>query len=282
MSGALAARIRNAVPSVVATGMRRTALGAMVIGGLGLAACSGDAGNGLGGTVRMEWRTPRRVSATSDTTGNVKPSAALGGTPDTAGNAKPSATPAAKRDTVAADRRDTAGGARRDTAAGTAPSAAPVAGPTPAGPNRPGPANRPGAANNEPGRLVGSMRGRGVVVWCPGPKLAIITGVQGDTGVGLVVHPRDSLVPGAYRVLAPDSARAAAPAAAVVLRLMTRNAIEGYQGRSGALTIAEARDRHVSGQLQAEIEVVGGVQRYDFQGDLSDLPVQVGGPACPK
>jgi hypothetical protein len=125
------------------------------------------------------------------------------------------------------------------------------------------------------------MRGRGMVVWCPGPKLAIVTGVQGDTGVGLVVHPRDSLVSGTYPIRDADSARATAPAAAVALRLMSRNAIEGYQGRRGTLTVTDVRDRRFSGKLQAELEVVGGVGRRELQGELRDLPLTVGGPACP-
>ncbi|HEU4647531.1 MAG TPA: hypothetical protein VFS33_00630 [Gemmatimonadales bacterium] len=310
MSGALAGRVRHTALRAAAAGMRGMALGALVASGLGLAACRGDTGDGLGGSVRMEWRTPRHASATVDTTGTAAPGAtpaakrdtAAAGKRDTAGGAGRGTIGGAKRDTVGAAKRDstgaakpdTTGGAARDTAAGARPSEVPAARPAPAGGNRPGAANRPdradhpssenrpGAANNEPGRLVGAMRGRGVVVWCPGPKLAIVTGVQGDTGIGLVVYPRDSLVAGTYRVLSPDTARAAAPAAAVALRLMTRNAIEGFQGRSGTLTITEVRDRHFSGKLQAEIEVVGGVRRFDLQGELSDLPIQVGGSACPS
>jgi hypothetical protein len=126
------------------------------------------------------------------------------------------------------------------------------------------------------------MRGRGVVVWCSGPKLAIITGVQGDTGLGLVVHPRDSLVPGTYPIRDADSARTTAPAAALALRLMTRHAIEGFQGHSGTLTVTEVRDQRFSGKLQAEVDVVGGVRRLELRGELRDLPITAGGPACPS
>lgn len=334
MSGTLAVRVRHGGLAAVAAALRGMALGALVASGFGLAACRGGAGDGLGGSVRMEWRTPRHPPVTGETTDTATPGAApaanrdtlraakrdtagaakrdtAGGVKrDTTAGVKRGTTAAAKRDTTAAAKRDTtaaakrdttaaagrnpASGAARDTAARTRPSAAPAARPTPAGgnqpgaPNRPdradhpGAANRPGEATHEPGQLVGAMRGHGVVVWCPGPKLAIITGVQGDTGVGLVVYPRDSLVAGTYRVLGPDSARVAAPAAAVALRLMTRNAIEGFQGRSGTLTVAEVRNGRFSGKLQAEIDLVGAVRRLDLRGELDDLPVQVGSAACPS
>jgi hypothetical protein len=119
------------------------------------------------------------------------------------------------------------------------------------------------------------------VVWCPGPRLAIVTGVQGDTGVGLVIHPRDSLVPGAYPVLPPDSARTTAPAASVALRLMSRTAIEGYQGIGGTVTLTKVRGRRLSAKLRAEAQAVGAMKRLELEGELRDLPIQPGGPACP-
>jgi hypothetical protein len=126
------------------------------------------------------------------------------------------------------------------------------------------------------------MRGHGAVVWCPGPKLAIITAVQGDTGLGFVVHPRESLVPGTYPVLGADSARATSPAAAVALRLMTRSAVDGFQGRTGALTVTSTRDRRLSGKVRAELESVDGMRRLELEGEVRDLPIAVGGPSCPS
>jgi hypothetical protein len=128
--------------------------------------------------------------------------------------------------------------------------------------------------------MQGSMRGAGAVVWCAGPKLAIVTGVQGDTGLGLVIHPRDSLAPGVYPVLPPDSARTTAPAAAVALRLMSRTAVEGYQGTGGKVTVTKVGDHRLSGELRAEAQVVGAVQRLELEGEFRDLPIRVGGPAC--
>jgi hypothetical protein len=246
----------------------RAMLVALAAGGPGLVAgCSGEAGDELGGSVRLEWRIRRPVPGTARDRDSSQAGKA-GAAPDSSGGAARDTAASAQRGAKPGTKPDSTTGAQQRTAA-------------PARPAGPG-ASHTAAGDTASNRAEGSMQGRGTVVWCPSSKLAIITGVQGDTGVGLVVHPRDSLVPGTYPIRDADSARTTAPAAAVALRLMSRNAIEGYQGLDGALTITDVRDRRFSGKLRADVDVVGGVRRLDLQGELRDLPIAVGGAACPS
>jgi hypothetical protein len=127
----------------------------------------------------------------------------------------------------------------------------------------------------------GAMRGAGSVVWCAEPRLALVTAAQGDTGLGLVLHLRDSLGPATLPVVLPGDVRAPAPRAAVALRLLSRTAVEGYQADSGSVTLTAFKGERLSGRLRASAHAVNALGLLRMEGEFADLPVRRGGAGCP-
>jgi len=128
----------------------------------------------------------------------------------------------------------------------------------------------------------GRFSGRANAIWCPGAHIAQLTGMSGDTGVALLVHPADSLAAGRYPIVEPGSARTTAPAAALGLRLLGPNAVVGYQGASGVLVIERVAAGRLSGQFESTAKVVAALAgTVKLTGRFQDVPLATGGSACP-
>jgi hypothetical protein len=129
----------------------------------------------------------------------------------------------------------------------------------------------------------GRMSGRAGALWCRAARVALVTGVSGDTGVSLLIHPADSLVAGRYPIVAPDSARRAAPAAAVGLRVLARTAVVGYQSQSGTLTLERAAAGRVSGSFETTTKVAtAAAGTVKLAGRFQDVRVTADGTDCPR
>ncbi len=129
----------------------------------------------------------------------------------------------------------------------------------------------------------GRMSGRAGALWCREARVALVTGVSGDTGVSLLIHPADSLVAGRYPIVEPDAARRAAPAAAVGLRVLARTAVVGYQGQSGTLTLERAAPGRVSGSFEATAKVAtAAAGTVKLAGRFQDVRVTPDGTDCPR
>jgi hypothetical protein len=146
------------------------------------------------------------------------------------------------------------------------------------------------ARDREEGRLEaswtgaekGGMSGKATAIWCRRAGIAQLTAVQGDTGIGLLIHPTDSLVAGQYPIVEAASARAKAPAATLGLRLMTQIAVVGYQARGGRLTLERVRGARISGRFDAKANVVTAeAGAITVNGRFLDVPLAPGGRACP-
>jgi hypothetical protein len=128
----------------------------------------------------------------------------------------------------------------------------------------------------------GRMSGRAGALWCRAARVALVTGVSGDTGVSLLIHPADSLVAGRYPIVAPDTARRAAPAAAVGLRVLARTAVVGYQSQSGTLMLEQAAPGRVSGSFEATAKVAtAAAGTVRLAGRFQDVRVTADGTDCP-
>jgi hypothetical protein len=139
------------------------------------------------------------------------------------------------------------------------------------------------------GASKGRMNGPAKAIWCHAAKLAQVTATQGDTGLGLLIHPTDSLVAGPYRILQPAGARATSPGAALGLRLITAVAVVGYQASGGTLILdqvrsgGQSRGTRISGRFDAKASAAATpAGSITVQGRFLDVPVAPGGEACPR
>ncbi|MGE5686753.1 MAG: hypothetical protein ACM34D_04550 [Gemmatimonadota bacterium] len=133
------------------------------------------------------------------------------------------------------------------------------------------------------GAEQGRMSGRAWAVWCREARVAVVTGMSGDTGVSLLIHPPDSLAAGRYPIVEPDTARRAAPAAAVGLRLLGRTAVVGYQGQSGTLTLERAASGRVSGRFEATAKIASALAgTVKLAGRFRSVRVTADGGDCPR
>jgi hypothetical protein len=146
-----------------------------------------------------------------------------------------------------------------------------------------------GVSLSREGRLeavwTGSDKGRmaapATAIWCREARIAQVSGLIGDTGVSLLIHPDDSVAEGRYRIVDPDSARNSR-AAAIGLRLLGQTAVVGYQGRSGWLTIERVARGRLSGQFESTAKVVTALAgTVKLSGRFQNVPVRPGGSACP-
>jgi hypothetical protein len=132
------------------------------------------------------------------------------------------------------------------------------------------------------GTTKGRMSGTATAVWCNAARIAQVTAIQGDTGLGLLIHATDSLVPGAYPISEPARARAKAPGAALGLRLVTEVAVVGYQAGGGTLTVEEAGGARISGRFDAKASAPAPASgTLSVNGRFLDVPVVPGGAGCP-
>jgi hypothetical protein len=128
----------------------------------------------------------------------------------------------------------------------------------------------------------GRLSARATAIRCPEAHIVQLTGMSGDTGVALLVHPADSLAPGRYPIVEPGSARTTAPAAALGLRLLGTNAVVGYQGASGAVVIERVAAGRLSGRFESIAKVaVALAGTVKLTGRFQDVPLAAGGSACP-
>src|SRR5215210_6606749 len=80
------------------------------------------------------------------------------------------------------------------------------------------------------GADTGKMAAPMTAEWCDVRRALEIRGVAGDTGLGLVLYPVDTIDADSYRVVLPEGADTAPPSAAIALRAFSTNTIQGYQG----------------------------------------------------
>ena len=109
--------------------------------------------------------------------------------------------------------------------------------------------------------------------WCGERRALEIRGVAGDTGVGLLLYPVDTIDADSYRVVLPEAADTHPPAAAIALRVYSTNTIQGYQGDSGTVILERAKDGELSGVIEARARSVVNDQLLIVTGKVRDLTI---------
>jgi hypothetical protein len=142
---------------------------------------------------------------------------------------------------------------------------------------------RPAAAGHLEAKWSGTDGGKlsapASAEWCAARRLLEIRAVTGDTGLALALYPKDTLVSGRYRVMAPIKAESLPPAAGIGLRWFTQNAVKGFQGDTGTVFLDRSPSGELSGSVAAGARSVVDTQRVTVQGTFEGLTVRAS-PAC--
>jgi hypothetical protein len=130
------------------------------------------------------------------------------------------------------------------------------------------------------GAETGTVRSPAFARWCPDRRFAEVLGIRGDTGVAIAIRDVDSITPGRYAAVLPDSADTTAPSATVALRFLSRTSITGYQSDSGAVTLVRGPDGTFDLNFQVRAKPPAAAARLTLHGDANGLPVRDGGFDC--
>jgi hypothetical protein len=115
-------------------------------------------------------------------------------------------------------------------------------------------------------------------LWCREGHWLEVTALLGDTGVGVVVYPEDSMRAGEYAVHDPTDSLASG--AAVALRWFGENAVYAFQGRSGSVTVTDESDGTVRGQFEARVVSVLRPETLAVAGTFRQVSVVSGEAGC--
>jgi hypothetical protein len=141
---------------------------------------------------------------------------------------------------------------------------------------REGPAPSPGGGQLDVrwgGRHGGAISSPAAAGWCGLRRVLEIRSVRGDTGIAMALYPGKTLAAGMYRVTDPAKAESIPPAAAVAVRWLTQNAVQGFQGDSGQVDLQRSSSGHLSGRLRARVRSVVDTQRIFLTGSFQDVTV---------
>jgi hypothetical protein len=140
-------------------------------------------------------------------------------------------------------------------------------------------AGEPQLAVSWGGKDSGSISAPATARWCELRRVFEFQAVRGDTGAALAVYPGPSLVPGTYPVVDPVKAESLPRAAAVALRWLGRNSVQGFQGESGQVVLQRSNGLF-SGRVTARARSVNDTQLISVRGTFHDLPARRDSLAC--
>lgn len=122
------------------------------------------------------------------------------------------------------------------------------------------------------GAHAGHFSARAEGEWCDSLHALEIHATAGDTGVGIVLYPADTLDAGRYSVHHPDVADTAPPpSAAVGLRWFSQTSVLGFQSDSGELTLERRPDGTLAGRFTAGAHAMTGKGQLRITGSFEGL-----------
>jgi hypothetical protein len=122
---------------------------------------------------------------------------------------------------------------------------------------------------------------RAVAEWCASLHLLEIRAVAGDTGMGIVLYPADTISPGVFPVRRPDVADTTRPpTAAVALRWFSKTTIMGYQGDTGRVTVERTPDGSLAGRFGIGARPLVTGARLTATGTFEDLRIAAAPVSC--
>jgi len=128
------------------------------------------------------------------------------------------------------------------------------------------------------GADTAQIRAPATALWCREGNWLEVTGLLGDTGVGVVLYPDDSVRAGEYAVHDPTDSLG--HGAAVALRWFGENAVYAFQSRSGSVSVAEESDGTMRGRFDARVVSVMRPETLAVTGTFRHVPVVPGEAGC--
>ena len=105
-----------------------------------------------------------------------------------------------------------------------------------------------------------------------------VTSLSGDTGVGVVVYPKDSIPAGSYAV--HDPADSLGQGAAVAIRWFGENAVHAFQSRTGSVSLTEDTVGMLSGAFEAVVVSIMRPETLRVEGTIQRVAVTGGAANC--
>jgi hypothetical protein len=132
--------------------------------------------------------------------------------------------------------------------------------------------------DHNPGRIdvrwTGADSGRltfpGTAHWCAQDTTLEIIAQRGDSGVGLVIFPADSLKTGSSPVTLPTDSMSR-PRSGLALRWFGETLITGFYSQAGATTVTSIRP--LAGSIQASLKSVVDGRTIEVRGTFSGFTV---------
>ena len=121
-------------------------------------------------------------------------------------------------------------------------------------------------------------RAQASAIWCKEGGWLEVTGLRGDTGVGVVVYPEDSIPAGSYAV--HDPADSLGQGAAVAIRWFGENAVHALQSRTGSVSLAEDTVGLLSGEFDAQVVSIMRPETLYVEGTIQRVAVTAGDANC--
>ena len=131
------------------------------------------------------------------------------------------------------------------------------------------------------GADTGTLAGAAVAEWCGGPPRLEITAVQGDSGIGILVYPTDTVRADSYPLLPPGGADSSRPAGAVALRWFGETAVKGFRSDSGSLILTRSPGGRLAGRFSAGLLSATDSSRLLARGTFRGLTVVPPARGCP-
>jgi hypothetical protein len=131
------------------------------------------------------------------------------------------------------------------------------------------------------GADTGKLAGGAVAEWCAAPPMLEITAVQGDSGIGILLYPTDTVRADSYPLLRPERADSSRPAGAVALRWFGETAVKGFRSDSGSLIVTRSPDGRLAGRFSAELLSATDASRLHATGTFRGLTVVPPARGCP-
>jgi hypothetical protein len=137
------------------------------------------------------------------------------------------------------------------------------------------PAEADGAEGRLEVRWTGSDSGhfvrRATAEWCAGSRVLALFATDGDTAIGVALHPAKLPGPGRYPVADPGTGSSLVPRSALALRYFAKTTVSTWAGRGGMVTIDDTGKDDLSGTITGTLRGGGTGRQITVSGSFRGL-----------
>ncbi len=130
------------------------------------------------------------------------------------------------------------------------------------------------------GKQSGRMTGPGTAEWCQQGGYLLLRGTQGDTGIGILFYPTESVRAGTLLVSTPRGVDSVTrPSAAIALRWFGASAVLGYRARTGSVII-DRSSGGLSGRFKVSAIATTQPDTISLTGRFRGIAIRPGRADC--